>query len=134
MAKQKIWLNRFSPDWNFVVNKPLFTFNGRAYKAGEAFDKTEVPTRLLRRLYESRKLIESDTALPVAETPVETPLAQETIVETPQTEPEIIGPQKGGWFKVMLGDKQIGESTRDRDEAEMTVLEWMEEKPNGIAT
>ena len=132
MAKKK-----FSPDWDFVVSKPLLTFNGKVYNVGEPFDKKGVAARRLQLLFEFRKIKQAEgigglkPTQPVKEAPSAEPkpdlTVKETIAEASPTEPEIVGPQKGGWFKVMLGDEQIGDSTRDRDEAETIVLEWMEE-------
>ena len=119
MAKKK-----FSPDWDFVTSKPLLIFNGKVYNVGEPFDKKGVAARRLQLLFEFRKIKQAEGVGSSKPTqPKQVALAS----PAKQTEPEIIGPQKGGWFKVMLGDKQIGDSTRDRDEAETIALEWMEE-------
>ena len=45
----------FAPEFNFVVTRPV-TVSGREYAAGDEFDKTNVDVRLLRLLYEQRRL------------------------------------------------------------------------------
>ena len=120
----KIWLNKFNPEWDFVCNKPKLAMGSKSYGVGETVDKSLVSERRLKLLYESRKIIPVETKEVVAAKPgtVETsPTTSE-----PALKPEITGPLQGGWYRVMLGDEQIGKSTRDRDEAELIVMEWEE--------
>lgn len=46
----------FSASYDFNATREL-TLNGRTYQAGEEIDKEALPERLLRTLYESRKIM-----------------------------------------------------------------------------
>jgi hypothetical protein len=45
----------FSPDFNFVVRKPM-TYNGTDYQFGEELNKAGISERLLRKLYDQNKV------------------------------------------------------------------------------
>lgn len=128
MNKQKLWLNKFNPDWDYVCNKPLVSIAGIKFVAGDKIDKNLLTTRRLELLYDNRKVIPFFGESVEVETPVSEPETQEIVEpqkEEDSLEPEIIGPVTGGWFKVMFNGEQIGQSTRDKAQAEETLLNWM---------
>lgn len=82
MARNSIWLKAFSRDADFVVGGKSFLLNGEEQRPGESFDKSKVHTRLLRSLYEQRKIF---VAPPKAnDDPV--------IPEVPPVEPQVQDP------------------------------------------
>lgn len=48
----------FTPLYDFIVERPM-TIHGRTYARGDTLDKTDLSERLLRQLYEQRKIIPS---------------------------------------------------------------------------
>jgi len=55
MAKTLYWRGSFDPAWDFTAAKTL-TVDGRTFEPGQSFDKTLVPVRRLRQMFESRRL------------------------------------------------------------------------------
>jgi hypothetical protein len=66
------WRNSFERDKDFVVFRRPLTISGATFVAGDPFDKTLVPTRKLRQLFEGHRIIFADAGKPGAlpETPV----------------------------------------------------------------
>ena len=112
----KIWLPKFDPKREYVVNKPMLSVGDKILFAGDLFDKSLVSARRLKQLYEFRKI-----ALTKEETVSRTD--KPTIVKA--------GPV---WRKVMLGEVQIGKSVKSDDEALEIIAAWKLEnvKSSGI--
>lgn len=110
----KVFLPRFDPEAEYVVNKGNFVIQGRAFDVGEPFDKSLVNVRRLRQLYETRKIIVKSNE--------EKSL---TSVEETVIMPEIVkaGP---AWKKVMLNGEQIGKTVKTEEEAQAIIDEWLE--------
>lgn len=100
----KIWLSKFDPTRDYVVNKPMLSVGEKVLFAGDDFDKSLVSTRRLRQLYEVRKI------------------AVKTVVPKG---PEIV---KAGpvWRKVMLNGEQIGKTVKTDEEAFDIITAWKE--------
>ena len=129
------YFKRFDATQEFVALKSM-TLGGVALSGGDQIDKDSVSIEMIRKLFRARKVGFAEASKNPAHAAkiVRSFENKEPASEIAKTEPKIVGPQKGGWFKVMLGDTQIGDSTRDQEEAELVVLEWLEENPNGLAT
>jgi len=102
----KIWLPKFDPKREYIVNKPMLSVGGKILFAGDLFDKSLVSVRRLKQLYEFRKIA----------------LTKEEIVSRTD-EPTIV---KAGpvWKKVMLGTVQLGKSVKTEKEATEIIEEW----------
>jgi len=129
----------FSPDFNFVVAQPV-TFNGREYQRGEDFDKTNVEARLLKLLWDQRKLetviptivIAKEPAAPTAEAaqPVKAKAARKAKAaeEEPPAAPTAPATRyrlegNFGGVKIMDGNKVVREcATLDEAKAAMAEL------------
>jgi len=116
------FFKRFDPNAEYVVLRDM-VLNGKELKAGEGFAKDLLPTYKVKSLWESRKITTKDSIynLPVEEETdkieEELPLEEEKRTATIE--------KSGAWFKVLDKDgKQIGASTRDKDEAEFIKLEY----------
>ena len=112
----KIWLPKFDPKREYVVNKPMLSVGDKILFAGDLFDKSLVSVRRLKQLYEFRKIALTK---------------EETVSRT--DEPTIV---KAGpvWRKVMLGEVQIGKSVKSDEEALEIIAAWKLEnvKSSGI--
>ncbi len=108
---------------------------GVEVKRGEVLDKSLLPIHKIKRLFESRKITpdyslydRDDIVTPAVETPKETVIVEETPLTNDENHdivmPEIkaAGP---AWFKVWLGEEQIGKTVRTKLEAEEIVAEWL---------
>lgn len=93
--RASIWLPKFDPAASFVVSRS-FRWASREMRPGDPFDKTAVPVRKLRMLYDAR-LIAMGAAppafdplaeLPVAETGGNSGSVAQAIEQPPQMSPE----------------------------------------------
>ncbi|WEX10284.1 hypothetical protein [Chelativorans sp. AA-79] len=57
------WRHAFDRDRDFIVRRQL-TIGGKTFAPGEPFDKTLVPTRRLRQLFDSHRIIYTDVPKP----------------------------------------------------------------------
>lgn len=115
----KIWLPKFDPKREYVVNKPMLSVGDKILFAGDLFDKSLVSVRRLKQLYEFRKIaLTKNEAITIIST-----IEEPTIVKA--------GPV---WRKVMLGEVQIGKSVKSDDEALEIIAAWKIEnvKSSGI--
>jgi len=67
MARNSIWRKTFSRDADFIVGGKSFLLHGEEQRPGEPFDKTKVKTRMLRALYEQRKIFMVGKAVELAD-------------------------------------------------------------------
>jgi hypothetical protein len=61
-----IWRHAFEREKDFVVFRRPLTICGQTFAAGEPFDKALVPTRKLRQLFDSHRIIFADVPKPGA--------------------------------------------------------------------
>lgn len=60
------WRHAFQRDRDFITFRRPLTIGGKSFAPGEPFDKTLVPTRKLRQLFESHRIIFVDVPKPGA--------------------------------------------------------------------
>lgn len=103
----------FSRDAEFVVAKPFVCFDPtESLRPGQPFDKQRVSTRLLRMLYEQRKITQLNGAVAVPKPP------------PPPPKPKTVLKHQGfGRYVVMRGDDILaGPMKRAEAEAEFVKL------------
>lgn len=61
MANKNLWIRKFDRDRDFTVRRAITVGNVK-FGPGDPFDKTLVPTRRLRQMYDQRVLMFTDTA------------------------------------------------------------------------
>lgn len=61
-----IWRHAFQRDRDFITFRRPLTIGGKSFSPDEPFDKTLVPTRKLRQLFESHRIIFADVPKPGA--------------------------------------------------------------------
>lgn len=59
------WRHAFDRDRDFIARR-LLTIGGKTFAPGDPFDKTLVPTRRLRQLFDSHRIIYKDAPKPGA--------------------------------------------------------------------
>lgn len=126
--RASIWLQKFDPAASFVVARS-FMWAAREQRPGEPFDKTSVPVRKLRLLYDAR-LIAMGTVNPAFDPLAELPAAvaettdpardADEIVAAPASDPNPLHIKHvgKGRFAVMRGEERLTPQPLTKPEAE----------------
>lgn len=112
---------RFNPEADFVAIK-TFSTGGVDYLPGMAFDKESMPKHKVKAMFESRKITYVDALYNPAE--ISAIVEENEDLTVVNLVPEI---KKGafGWLTVEVNGEQIGNKTRDAEEAKRIVDEWL---------
>ena len=120
MAHASIWLRKFDRDAEFMVFKQ-FVLNGIEQRPGEVFDKTKCSTRMLRKLYEQRRVrMTEKSAQAAAPVPVEE-LPPGEDVPSMEDLPVVVATIKHagfGKYQVMIGETVVSAGSLTKDEAQ----------------
>ena len=112
---------RFYIGNDFIAIKNFET-GGIEYKPGMRFDKNCMPAHKVKAMFNSRKITYADAMFNPAE--IVSALTNDQEYDTINLVPEI---KKGafGWLTVSVNGKQIGSKTKDAEEANRIVNEWL---------
>lgn len=130
--RASIWLQKFDPAASFVVARS-FMWASREQRPGEPFDKTSVPVRKLRLLYDARLIAMgavpafdplAELPAPVAESTDPAPAVDE-IVAAPASDPNPLHIKHvgKGRFAVMRGEERLTPEPLTKEKAEARLAE-----------